>query len=413
MRSYPDRAAIALVLVWAFCSLTSAVAQVHHGHVILGVSSASRNQAHVLSIDPTSGRQATILTTMIGVNCIRMSPDNDSLTVAFYSGGGPGTIARVFPNGTTVPLNWVGAVVSDMELDGDNEWYCAGLLAGHRLFTVHDPSGIPTTISKQRALSMAVVEEQGLRYAGAARYVVPQLFFTDRQGRITTMIRSTPQLELTDVELRPRTGELVLGGVTAPELRTLTQSGLIVPLGTFPQVQAIRVGADDTMWVSGFPTTGNPAVMRFDLQTQTVLTVHSVAAAPGALLTGLEIYGRRLLRCEKRSVNTIDVVLAANTSFWGRQYQLAASLGRRPGVRLPAGEFLSLDVTDGLFALSARNLAPTIFSNFSGRVPRVGVRATINLPPGTPRLGIPVFVSGVIHGLSRPATALNTHWFRL
>jgi hypothetical protein len=98
----------------------------------------------------------------------------------------------------------------------------------------------------------------------------------------------------------------------------------------------------------------------------------------------------------------------------GLPYLLAASLGRRPGLRMQNGERLDL-APDALFTVSALGLAPTIFQQFQGvtdptghAVARVAIPAA--LPGGSK---ISVFVAGVILGPRGVRTVTNTHWFVL
>ena len=99
----------------------------------------------------------------------------------------------------------------------------------------------------------------------------------------------------------------------------------------------------------------------------------------------------------------------------GAAYQIACSLGRRPGVKLPNGEWLHLNVLDSLFFLTSQNLAPILFRNFAGTLDVLGsAKASIRLPGSFPKnLGITVFCAAVIYNLQGVLQVTNTHWIEI
>ena len=99
----------------------------------------------------------------------------------------------------------------------------------------------------------------------------------------------------------------------------------------------------------------------------------------------------------------------------GKQYALAASLARRPGIGpFPNGEYLNLDATDPLFYLSAVGALPSVFQNFQGTLDPLGnASAQVNIPALPPNLGITVFVAGIIYDPTAIIQVTNTHWFVL
>jgi len=95
----------------------------------------------------------------------------------------------------------------------------------------------------------------------------------------------------------------------------------------------------------------------------------------------------------------------------GRTYVLFASLGLRPGLRLPDGRTLQL-LPDALFFATAQ--LPTIFQGFAGTIGSGGVaNARVHLPQYVPT-GLRLFVSGVVLNASAPGgvgRVLNTVGF--
>ena len=99
----------------------------------------------------------------------------------------------------------------------------------------------------------------------------------------------------------------------------------------------------------------------------------------------------------------------------GADYYLAASTARRPGLQFANGEWLDLNVTDPLFHLTARNLAPAIFAGFQGQLDAFGdATATVNIPSGLPKQNdLAIFVAGVIVQKGQVIQVTNSHWFTL
>lgn len=388
-------------------------AQTARGDIILGVTGNGAKDGRLFSIDRATGAVATIVSSMAAPSCVRMAPDNVTMVVPTSGVGSGARVLRVLPQGIVTTQTWFGATVMDMDLDENHEWICVGLMLGHGLFAVDDRSGIATTISRQLYSGMAIVRESGFDYV-TSYWQTPksQLFATDRRGVISTLFGAAPALGLLDVELRPQSGDLILGGLSAPEIRSYSPAGRLRALGTFASVRKLRVDKDDTLWAAG-SSGGDVAVMRFDLQTNTILTIHRVQSAPSSLFwaSALDIYGNRPLHCE-RILNEVHISVRPDAAALGASYQLAASFGRRPGVQFSNGNLLSLDVTDPLFAITATSQASAVFFSFFGYLTGPA-QAVIRLPQ-VPRLGLTVFVSGVYlpRGAAGPQT-LNTHWFVL
>ena len=133
---------------------------------------------------------------------------------------------------------------------------------------------------------------------------------------------------------------------------------------------------------------------------------------------GLEIYGSRTLVCNQPVATPGTVTITVQSRMLGaggQGYALAASFARRPGLRMPNGEWLHLDGTGPLFLMSALNLLPpAIFPKFRGTLNAFGnATATVNIPPSLLGLGIPIFVAGVIYNPTGVTQVTNTHWFVL
>jgi hypothetical protein len=161
-------------------------------------------------------------------------------------------------------------------------------------------------------------------------------------------------------------------------------------------------------------------IRRYDLSTGAVLATYQFPQVSiNAWATyGMTVYGRRVVTCRGQGgpgakINV--VVQSQRASAGGASYQLACSLGRRPGVTLPNGERLMLNVTDPLFFLTSTNQIPTIAQQFSGTLDASGrAVATVALPGNLPaNLGVTVFCGGVIYAGANIVQVTNIHWFEL
>jgi hypothetical protein len=162
------------------------------------------------------------------------------------------------------------------------------------------------------------------------------------------------------------------------------------------------------------------ALLHYDLSGNTVLSIVRLKGLPGQswVITGLEVYGSHALTCNGTGgpSSTIRISLSSRrAAAAGASYQLALSFSRRPGLALPGGEWLHLNVVDDLFLLTAQNKAPTVFQRFAGTLNISGqASAVVQLPPKMPgKLGITVFCAGVIYTTAGVVQVTNTHWFEL
>jgi hypothetical protein len=377
-------------------------------------------------------------------NWVLMAPDNRDLVVAEASSGFTfANLVRFDPGGmpTTIAANLPG-YINGFELDGDNTWICAS--ASNYVFGVNHTTGatatyVSSTFAYPYFNEIAILREQGLHYVVAnftqSTGLYPKIFATDRSGIITTLLYTAgqPLLELCGIEVDPRRGDFITLDFCGPlqtgtrlepngvEVNRVSLGGQITQLVNFG-VNGGKIAQDDTIWLGGlvFGTAFNtPALMQFDLATSTVITTYTFQSLPNSLpISGVEIYGSHALTCSGQGGPGATIALDINSQnrfAGGAGYQIALSFGRRPGVKLPNGEWLHLNVLEGLFSLTAQNLAPMIFRNFSGTLDVLGsARASIQLPGYFPKnLGITVFAAAVIYNLQGVLQVTNTHWFEI
>jgi len=197
---------------------------------------------------------------------------------------------------------------------------------------------------------------------------------------------------------------------------TLLRPGNSAKDGAFPHVAAFA--RDGTMWVASAQGSQQQLYLHNitrDGKRLKTIPLSGLSASPW----GLEIFGSRPLVCSlPPASNRVTVrvqsqhpMVAPNQT----QYVLAASFARRPGVRMPNGEWLNLNVvSDPLFYASVSNGLPTIFKNFQGVVGNnFKATATVDIPPLLRKSGITIFVAGILMNQGQVIEVTNTHWFVL
>jgi len=358
---------------------------------------------------------------------IRMAPDNTNLvagegttTTTPWSGH----LVMISPNGTKVTKSPTleGKAFC---LDHDDKWIVG--YANHPspsknfLYSIdHTTAAVVTywTGPVTNAVNAAAIDRDP---GSSLPYVIalggmstPHIMRADRQGNTTVIVSSSPTPFYTCIEVHPRSGDYILGCWSFGGVTRMTKAGVQKILATGFNVNAIKVTQDDLAWCAIEDPYGRPAALKIDLAQNAVLATVSTGLTAGTPL-GIEVYGSRTLVCNQVSSSMAKVqVQSHHPQAANAAYVLAASLARRPGIRFGAcGEWLDLNVTDPLFFVSALGLAPSIFSNFQGRLnPLRNASAQVNIPSGLPS-GVTVFVAGIIIQNGQVIQVTNSHWFVL
>jgi len=441
------------LLVTGFATLTgSAVAQPRDGELVLSVlHSRTWAQGLVVHFDPANPKLATLSANVVPnafSDYIRMGSNNDDVVVSeiestFARGG---WMTRIDPRGRGTTLAYLSQAPEGFELDGDDTWVVAGApfqAQGNILYGVNDHSGAVNTFFSFTPTGtffqdVAVVRED-YPYAVAAFTFTsipsPKVYGVSRRGIVKSYFggHGEPLIKCSGVELDPKTGDILTtdfnGGFSTPvepggsELNRLHRTGALTTLPAFSGANAAVVRQDDTAFVVGHVLkTGFRvnAVMHVDLSRNVVMSVYEFPglSAPPWGFTGVAVYGSRVVTCNGKGGPgaTVKVnVKSHRAGAGGADYQLAVSVGRRPGVKMPNGEWLHLDVTDALFVATASNALNGITDHFAGRLDASGqARASIAFPASFPaNLGVTLFVAGLIFDRSGVIQVTNTHWFEL
>jgi len=438
-----------LGVVFALSAVSAA--QPKDGDLILSFETSHTWPAGVLVVDPISGK-ATTLTSFSGggqTPCVRMAENNQDLLVMRHDAG---WFRRVSSFGiqTTVLAGTSGlrGWPRSFELDHDDTWIVCGmedstLYKGNWVWSLRGAAGsnasittlfqFPGAHNTQRYLEDLAIDRDP---SAAAPYVLAmnhlvttmqtdKLYGADRKGILTTLVSGIgqPLLCLRCIELDPCTGDYLtctslIGPYGKDALCIVRKDGKVRTLGTaVSHPEALRIMQDGTAWVAEYSRT-NPRVLRVSVANGAVITMHALNLTQVAGLQCIEVYGSRRLVCNLPSpaTNTVRIRVQCGSPFVApgiTQYALAASFSRRPGVRMPNGEFLNV-TSDPLFYATALNLLPGVFVNFRGVLGQGGVNQqpiSVNIPPPVRGSGITVFVAGVIYNAGFIVQVTNSHWF--
>jgi len=440
------------ILLAATLAASAVHAQPSGGDVVVTAlrTASPFGQGLTLYFDPTRTNPAlsTLATNVVPNsfgNAVAMGSNNRDVVVA--EGDGllfSGTLVRIDPSGKGSTIAYLADSIDGFALDGDGLWITAGVdLPGfaNSLHTIDDVTGAATTLlsvptqGRFHYFNEIAIYRESYTYAvpfyTPLTVLLPRIIGTDRKGVLTTIYQGAgdPLLALNDVEVDPRTGDLLTADSRGPgsqppeqggvELNRVSQSGTVTTLLAFTGANAIHVNQDDTLYAAGLAA-GASAVLRYDLAARAVITIYRFPGLPLSAwaLSGITVYGSRILTANGQGGpgRTIRIAVRChNPSAPGGSYQLAASFGRRPGIRFPNGEWLHLNVADPLFLLTALNQLPGVMRNFAGRLDATGAAAaSITLPAGFPAgLGVTVFVSGIVFDRNGLIASMNTHWFEL
>lgn len=400
-------------------------------------------------LDPTKPATVTTLASAPSTHShrfVRMAADNRNLVVGWSSTSGPDTLAFIKPGGAQVPFqSSLPGHPAAFELDHDSSWIVTTNIrlgspggAYMRALVRVDAHGASSPwqviVSHLDPLNthtfgdLAIDRDPGVAapYCVSKTQIVPnfswgEILKVDRSGRVTTFL-SVMGKAVDAIESHPRSGDYVVsycGGDNVAYLVRVNKGGTFSTiLNAIGQADAARILQDDTVWFAGASNRGQ--FLHYDLKSNAVLAQFPASGQPH--ITGLEVYGSRRLHCYQRPSSIpgtwagVDVH-SRNPAAAGASYILAASPARRPGMILPNGEWLDLDMTHPLFLATALNLLPRTFVNFRGTLDPQGNNTRpirVNFPPGLPKLGdMAIFVAGVIYKGSTVIQVTNTHWFVL
>jgi hypothetical protein len=433
------RLVIFSVILTLFTSI--AVAQPRHGDLVLSVGLIQGTQGFTGFMNPGAPGTLTTLTTSPKWkmdNFVRMAPDNTDLVVGRYvwsTAPASGELVQIRPGGTQarVLATFWTETTDSFELDHDDQWIVTTRSnptnpISNSLFGVNHTTGAITKFTSlvtTTSFNELVIDRDpgvNLPYTIVTAYPKgspgPQILKADRQGTLTTIAAGSTTPGYLSIELHPRSGDYI--ACYGPDIIRMSKTGvkkavLVTGFGG----NGLKITQDDFVWiVNGTPVSSvqDGWVLKYDLSASAVVTMMPTNLPQNHFMTGVEIYGSRTLVCNQTSPSTVTVnVQSRHPQAGGKHYFLAASLARRPGMRMPNGEWLDLDVTCPLFYLSALGALPSIFQYFQGTLDPFGdAGAQVNIPALPSNLGIPVFVAGVIFDPKQGVIQVtNTHWFVL
>ncbi len=406
---------------------------INDGDIVYSGISSTAQQGALWRFDPLTQTVTTITTQFAANNHlyqVDMAADNTQLLVSqtrdtlLFS-----DLYHVQPNGAAAAVAQnIPEWITGMDLDGDDHWIVTTDIGG--IFQVNRVSGQVTTLVPAPAVDdyegIAIVREGGIKYAVANLFATapsPAVYNMDRTGLIGTIVPAGPNLiDIYDINFGAPTGHLFASDYTVG-VSQVTLGGAVSSLVPFDDVEGVRVLPDNTMYLIGNATVASNlenTIQRWDLTTNIPINTWQIPQTPltNWFTYGIAVYGSRALTCTglAQPGGSVQVAVKSHRAAAANaNYQLAIANGRRPGVKLPNGEWLMLNVTDPLFVLSANNLLPGITTGFSGTLDGTGRGAgTVNIPASLPaNLGITIFVAGVIYNGGGVVQVTNTHWFEL
>ncbi len=433
-----------IVLLAVTISTPLASAQLLDGDVVVSVLDATAfTKGLVLYFNPSNPGTITTLaqnaTPSSFSNWVTMAANNKDLIVGeANSSGNTSNMISLDTAGmaTTLASNLPGGI-NGFELDGDNTWVAANmgpfLSSPSYLLGVDATSGQVNTFYTSPGSGSYNFNEMAILREGTYHYGVvtwtslttgPNIYGMDRSGIVKTVTTSGGLEKLSGIEVDPKTGDFITTDFVAPEVnRVNSVTGGTQQVTALLGANGSKINQDGTTYIIGFMGSAS-RVLKYDLDKNVTVSFYDFPSyALGTWsFSGVEVYGSRVITANGQGGpgKTIAInVSSQNAQASGAAYQLAASTGRRPGIKLSNGETLHLNVVDNIFLVSAQNLAPTIFQNFLGTLDAFGnipaaSPASIQLPNNFPaNLGVTIFVSGVIYSGSTVVQVMNTHWFEL
>jgi hypothetical protein len=419
----------------------------------------------IFGVDPNTGTMYTISasfaligTTRIGPNCIEMASDNTHFIVGSLPGGatptaiGNGIYVHMVNSRTGAAMSTLIAdtttgigYVNAFDLDGDGMWILGG---GTRVFSYNENTMSYQTLFTSSAGTVNALTLDPALPAGdivignfATGATTPKLIAATRSGILSTMSIAGPTY-ISGVRRELQTGDYLASAFgpnlngTGGEFSRISKAGVYTSLNdnvtSMYRANGLYLRKDRTAWVLTYDWRTTPiptisgqyvcSIYKVDYQgvfiTQYVYS--STLIRDRFAPSGITEYGSRQVVCNGsgRPGTTVNVRFSSRKLLdAGKRYQLAAAFSYTNGIKFANGEVLDLTF-DTLLFLSANNLLPTMFQNFSGHLDQNGnAQAAVKIPSWTPPgLGVPVFVSGIVIDPGAPGgvtTVGNTHWFTL
>jgi len=465
--------ALALALV-----VSALPAQPGDGDLIIGqfrdpLTPNSYGPGSIFGVDPSTGKIYTIASTfttlgtvVMGPNWIEMGSDNKNFMVAGIPSGAATT---VLVNGvyfmsvnsstgavikTLVADPAAGGYCNCFDLDGDGTWI---LGAGSYVLSFDENSMTYTTLYNKTSpsgtingLTMDPALPKGdfaLINFTSSSSTTANLVEADRSGVISTISTYAPYYGAA-VDVDYLTGDYICAGfgsstlnAAGDEFMRVAKNGAVTTLN-YPanslrlfRANGLYLDQQHMAWVLTYDLTGVTVPVPTSLQPSLVCSLFKIDLK-GTFITmynysstltrnnfapaGVVEYGSRHTVCNGSGKPGTSVTVrfsSRKVGDAGKAYQLAAAFSYTNGIRFANGEFLDLSF-DPLFVVTANNVLPTIFKNFSGFLDRSGdAKASVDIPGFLPTgLGIPIYVSGVVVDPKAPggiSTVGNTHWFTL
>jgi hypothetical protein len=314
-----------------------------------------------------------------------MARDNTDVA-ALYSFGRR-DVVHVTPTGLLTSIGTVGTGPNAIDLDQDGNYLVTTDTNG--LFRV-DPVNSGAT-------SLMALPGPGAVGASAIDQENGDLLFGTSFGGLFRMNRTNQAItslggyggSILAIDFEPRTGEYLIVTQGSPTVtRRVARNGLSTTVTNTPYfANALKVD-DET---GNLLIAGQNAIAHV---TPGGGLITSLGGMPFNA-TGVETYGSRKVAGHGPATagSTYTVQFAFPRSA-NQVYYAAMSTGLRPGVSLPDGRVINLDITSPLFPISIGGL-PGITTGFSGFLnPGGQATGTIAIPPTFPA-GIRIFVSAL------------------
>jgi len=324
-------------------------------------------------------------------NGVMMARDNTDLAALFA--GGPRHVVHVTPTGLVTTVGPIGTTPSgngpnaiDQDQDGN---YLVTTDVGNGLYRVDPVNSVST--------SLMSIPGPGTVNAAAIDQENGDLLYGTSFGGLFRMHRTTQAItsitgfsgSVAAIDFEPRTGQYIVVSQGSPSVtRRVSRTGVGTMLTTTPYF-ANAVKVDDE--------TGNLLIAGGNAIAH-VTPAGGVITSLGGLpfnATGVETHGsRKVTGFGPATAGSSYTVLFAFPRSANQVYYAAMSTGLRPGVALPDGRTINLDITSPLFPISIGGL-PGITLGFSGFLNSGGqATGTIAIPPSFPA-GIRIFVSAL------------------
>lgn len=297
-----------------------------------------------------------------------------SLRLLELRAGALTTLGAATTPGGPVSLVSDGAVIADQRGD-----YIASTPLGLLRY-----SGVGSGVTTILTSVFSGVSED-LSTGGWLTFNAATLFRVARGGRVTSIASISGPVAF-------GSGDVITDTVNGDALvfRVGSVIRVSLPGGTFSTLTSGTLSCGDIVPATRSLVLGSSiGVLRADLQGQ---NVSMIAQVPNGV-TALTVFGSRYVAgFGAATPGSMFTILASFPEWPNRGYQLAMSLGYKPGIPTSSG-VIPL-VPDPLFFLSMN--VPTVFVNFAGRLDSQGIAlANVNIPNSPALVGLVVYYGGV------------------